>query len=608
MNKLSFRSIGWFILINAMLAILISIRCFEFFPIEAFTPLSIIYAVSSVVGQIFLLTCLFGILLLPSKWLSQNKATWYNAILASLLLVLLFIDTIVFAQYRFHINAVVVGLILAGDIVDFPLVTWAMATIGFLSVLLIEIKLMKWIANRSSVLPKKLGRKITTIAVVSFLVANFIHTWAAANAFQPVSMVNRYIPLYYPLTANSLMKKLGWIDLDAVEQGKSLTKSQTGDLNYPLQPITTEQPQELKDIVLIVVDSWRYDTFSEEVTPITWSLSQQGTVFNNHMSTGNATRAGIFGTFYGMPSTYWHAFLANQRSPLLVDRLQELNYQLGIFTAAQLIKPEFNRTVFRNVPNLRIRSEGATPSAKDRDLTNDWKAWFEKTDSSKPQFSFLFFDAPHGYDFPSDYDAGFSPMLKELNYLTLNNDTNPEPMFNRYKNSVHYVDSLIGEVVETLEKSGRIDNTLLIITSDHGQELNDNKLNFWGHNSNFTDVQVKVPFIVIDPKFNQLSSDKLNESFTSHEDIAPTLLKNYLGVNNPTSDFSTGYDLLSKTPEREWVIASKFSGYAIITEETILEVGKGSYEMLNKANRPVNQPLNGKHTVEALEQISRFLK
>ncbi|MEZ8285608.1 DUF3413 domain-containing protein [Vibrio splendidus] len=608
MNKLSFRSIGWFILINAMLAILISIRCFEFFPIEAFTPLSIIYAVSSVVGQIFLLTCLFGILLLPSKWLSQNKATWYNAILASLLLVLLFIDTIVFAQYRFHINAVVVGLILAGDIVDFPLVTWAMATIGFLSVLLIELKLMKWIVNRGSVLPKKLGRKITAIAVVTFLVANFIHTWAAANAFQPVSMVNRYIPLYYPLTANSLMKKLGWIDLDAVEQGKSLTKSQKGDLNYPLQPITTEQPQELKDIVLIVVDSWRYDTFSEEVTPITWSLSQQGAVFNNHMSTGNATRAGIFGTFYGMPSTYWHAFLANQRSPLLMDRLQELNYQLGIFTAAQLIKPEFNRTVFRNVPNLRIRSEGATPSAKDRDLTNDWKAWFEKTDSSKPQFSFLFFDAPHGYDFPSGYDAGFSPMLKELNYLTLNNDTNPEPMFNRYKNSVHYVDSLIGEVVKTLEKSGRIDDTLLIITSDHGQELNDNKLNFWGHNSNFTDVQVKVPFIVIDPKFNQLSSDKLNESFTSHEDIAPTLLKNYLGVNNPTSDFSTGYDLLSKTPEREWVIASKFSGYAIITEETILEVGKGGYEMLNKANRPVNQPLNGKHTVEALEQISRFLK
>ncbi|MBE4454044.1 sulfatase-like hydrolase/transferase, partial [Vibrio parahaemolyticus] len=82
---------------------------------------------------------------------------------------------------------------------------------------------------------------------------------------------------------------------------------------------------------------------------------------------------------------------------------------------------------------------------------------------------FLFYDSPHGYDFPDDFSPKYEPMLEAVNYLKLNNDTDPTEFFNRYKTSVRYVDSMAGKVLDTLEKNGDLERTLVIITGDHGQ-------------------------------------------------------------------------------------------------------------------------------------------
>ncbi len=380
-------------------------------------------------------------------------------------------------------------------------------------------------------------------------------------------------------------------------------------MSYPLNPIAGQAPQRPKDILFLVIDSWRYDTFTPEVMPTIWELSKKGLVYNDHMSAGNSTRTGIFGLFYGIPGAYWHAFLANQRSSVLVDRLQQLDYQLGIFASAQLINPEFDRTVFRHVPDLRIGSEGNTVSERDRDLIDDWKAWYQSSSRSKPVVSFLFFDSPHGYDFPTSYESKFEPMLKELNYLLLSKDTDPTPLFNRYKASVSYVDSLVKEVIETLQAQGMLDDTMILITGDHGQELNDNKLNFWGHNSNFTNSQVKVPFLLIGPQVLDKANKQYLNSFTSHEDVVPTLMKNYLGVTNNITDYSTGVDLFGSFDQRDWVISSSYSAYSIISADSILEVNAvGGYQSLDRTNRRMDKALNTEQVTNVLERISRFLK
>ncbi|GMM89520.1 DUF3413 domain-containing protein [Vibrio fortis] len=601
---------GWFILVNALVAMLIACRYFSFLPEFPSEPLAVVFIIVSVFGQMTLIAALIGLVALPSLFLPKTPRNLLQAIIASIGVATLFIDTIVFAQYRFHINAVVLELVLSGQIVSFPLITWVMVIGGIALLLGLQWALIRWLENDAPVRSYKLGRKFAFITFLTLLATHGIHIWAAAHAYQPVTMVKRYLPLFYPATSNSMMKKYGWIDEEAIARQKSLTLNRKSDLNYPLSPLKVESVEKPVNIMLLVVDSWRYDTFNADNTPVMWEYAQDGLIFENHMATGNATRTGIFGLFYGIPGTYWHGFLANQQSPVFIDRLQELDYDLGIFTAAQLRKPEFNQTVFTNVENLRIGSKGNRPSELDADLTKDWLDWYEKRDQSKPAFSFLFYDAPHGYDFPKGFEPRYEPMLQVVNYLKLNNETDPQPFFNRYKTSVRYVDTVAAQVLNKLKETGDLENTVVIITGDHGQEMNDNKLNFWGHNSNFTDAQVRVPFAIFGPGINKLDTKWSSQSLTSHQDVVPTIMKHYLGVTNDVKDYSVGEDLLGEHVERDWIISSNYSGYAVISDDNILEVGAGGqYQFMDKTNRQVKgeQP-NFAHLQGALEQISRFSK
>ena len=411
------------------------------------------------------------------------------------------------------------------------------------------------------------------------------------------------------LSVLKTMKKYGWIDEEALEKQKAMSLERKSDLNYPLTPIVGEDPKQPTNIMFIVIDSWRADTFNADNSPNLWSYAQNGKIFNQHYSTGNATRTGIFGMFYGIPGTYWHGMIVNRQSPVFIDRLQALNYQLGLFAAAKLTNPEFHETAFSKVPNLRIGSSGKVAGGIDEELTQDWLKWYEKRDRNKPTFSFLFYDSPHGYSFPKDYPHQYKPMLDEVNYLKLSNDSDRSLMMNRYKTSVHYVDSIVKQVLDKLKETGDAENTLVIITGDHGQEVNDNLQNFWGHNGNFTDPQVKVPFAIIGPK---IQADKLwnNQVLTSHQDIVPTLMKNYLGVTTKIHDYSVGEDLLGPQIQRDWILTSSYSKYGIVTPKNILEVGAvGQFEILDKKNQPMSdQEPNYAHVQAALEQISRFNK
>ncbi|ENN9982464.1 DUF3413 domain-containing protein [Vibrio vulnificus] len=601
---------GWFILINALVLMLIASRYFAFLPEFPTDPLGITFILAGTWGQMTLLAALIGLVTIPTLFLPKPFRNGTQALIASLGVATLFIDTIVFAQYRFHINAVVLELVMSGQIVSFPLITWLMVIGGVALLLAAQWWIIRWLENGAPVRALKLGRKFALLTFAALLATNAIHIWAAAHAYQPVTTVKRYLPLFYPATADKFMRKQGWVDEEALERQKALAFKRKNDLNYPLAPLQTQPVEKSLNIMLLVVDSWRADTFNADNTPNMWKYAQLGVVFNNHIATGNATRTGIFGLFYGIPGTYWHGFLANQQSPVLIDRLQALDYQLGIFTAAQLRKPEFNQTVFTKVENLRIGSEGGRPSELDADLTQDWLAWYDQRDKSKPTFSFLFYDAPHGYDFPADFEPKYEPMLKEVNYLKLNNDTDPTPFFNRYKTSVRYVDSMATKVLDKLKESGDLENTLVIITGDHGQEMNDNKLNFWGHNSNFTDAQVNVPFAIFGPGVDAAKMQWSSEALTSHQDVVPTLMKHYLGVTNDMKDYSVGEDLLGDAVKRDWIISSNYSGYAIITDDNILEVsGGGQYQFMDKTNRQLkDQQPNFTYLQQALEQISRFNK
>ena len=89
-----------------------------------------------------------------------------------------------------------------------------------------------------------------------------------------------------------------------------------------------------------------------------------------------------------------------------------------------------------------------------------------------------------------------------------------------YYAMVEYMDSLVGEVLKAAEETLGLDNTLIVYTSDHGDNIGEHGL-FW--KTNFYDGAARVPAM-----FSWKGHVKENESIggiTSLMDLAPTLLE-----------------------------------------------------------------------------------
>lgn len=595
-----------FILINIFISSIIAIRYFVV-PGALFNWAGITFSIFAVIGHFFSVYLLLLIICIPLLWIKPCLRNLILIVLFGFFQIGLFIDTIVFQQYRFHINLSVISMVFSGQVVDFSLFTYCLMFALIIASLCLEYFILYWINSKFAIAQtkSKFLRLSTIFLIFAFFISHIVHMIAFYYAYSPIMVVKEYIPLYRPFTSKKIMEFF-----DKQGQRKVIYEKDdehTG-IHYPKHTLVinsdNNKPQ---NIMFIVLDSWRYDTFSEQISPNTYRFAQQnnGVIFTNHYSTGNATRTGIFGLFYGIAGTYWDAFLRNSVPSLFVTTLQKENFNIGIFTSAKVTAPEFDRTVFATIKNLRISSHDGPASSRDKQITNDWLAWYKQRDTSKPSFSFLFYDAPHAYDFPDDFEVKFKP-IGDLDYMTLNNNTDPVPIFNRYKQSVYYDDYLLQNVYDELIRSGTLDNTLIIITGDHGQEMNDNKLGFWGHNGNYTDAQTKVPFIIIGAKNLEQLKDNAAK-LTSHEDVVPSLMKHYLYVENDISDYSTGYDLFNPITNRNWLLMSNYSSYAVRTLDNIYLVNRlGISHYMDSHNHEIDAAPNYSYIQAAIGNMRYF--
>jgi len=601
---------GWFFCANIVLVLLISTRyLFSVnFPEE---PLALLFGVSAFIGHFASLGFLCYLLLLPFIYLLPIKSVILILanVLAVGLILIITLDTFVFAQYHFHFNSMVINLLLGGaanEIFIFSFNLWMLTIAGLVAVIAIEVMLSRLIWNWSiNSTKRRHGTLVATILASIFLVQNVAYAWADARAYTPITKQIRYLPGYKPLTAKRFFVKNGWATPNSSPQ---LNRAkQQNDLNYPQSPLTCTKPEPQYNVLMIALDSWRADSMNADTTPNIKQFADNAWVFDNHFSGANSTRIGIFSLFYGIPGTYWHTMLAENQGAILTDELVNQGFQMGIFASASLASPEFNRTVFSNVNNLRVRSTGKTPHGRDRNITDEFNTFIDSaTQGDKPVFGFLFYDAPHAYDFPKDYPLAFTPSWDEVNFLKLDRNFNPEPFINRYKNAVHFTDSLVGEVLTKLEDKGLTENTVIIITSDHGQEFNDSGQNYWGHNSNYSKYQTKVPLVI---KWPNKPPQRFSH-MTSHFDIAPTLVEEILGCNNPYLDYSSGKHLLDTT-EPPYIIISNYNSYAVMenTQTTVVdEFGQIDIYDNNNYQHLEDQKISPTVILNVINDMARFYK
>ena len=272
------------------------------------------------------------------------------------------------------------------------------------------------------------------------------------------------------------------------------------------------------------------------------------------------------------------------------------------------MNPPFAKVLFAKVPHLRVGTEGKTVLERDSTITADFLSDLkQQKKEKKPFFSFLFYDGPHGFEVPADKNTRFTPAWEYADYTKLNNDLDPTPFFNLYRNTCYQDDILLGKVFDALQEEGLMDNTIVILTGDHSQEFNENKRNYWGHNSNFSIHQIGVPMIC---HFPACKTPHKYTHLTTHYDFVPTLMKQYLGVKNELPDYTMGH-LLTDTISRNWHIVGSNLNYAfIIGGDSILEkTAEGNLDVYDARMRPVkNYRIPVKPFDDAVKVLNRYFK
>lgn len=557
----------------------------------------------AVLTGIFVIPFYFIARILPFKKTIIGFFMFFFAFLQTLLM----IDTFVYQQYRFHINLFVLELFFKGEgqVISFPWFLWALVIGFFLFVLTMQIFALLQIKKLRFFTLLKLKKIHFTYFLVGLISTHLIHMFAYAKRDSDFTQIGFLPPFAVPLKDDKLVKKLGFdVSKTNTLNVNTNLNSKNQLLHYPLNEIQCETPSQKLNVLLIVLDSTRYDQLDSEVMPHTDRLRRQSTEYLSHYSGSNSTRGGIFGLFYGLPPLYFEKFREAQKGPVLISQSLKNNYELGIFSSAPLTMPEFNQTVFADVTNLRLKSKAESVLDRDQEITNLWSEFLDNRDTSRPFFGFLFYDTPHEYAVHPNFKK-FIPSLDDINYFKLNNKTDPTGFINRHKNSVYYVDHLLSQVYNSLEEKDLMKNTVIIFTSDHGQEFNDNKLNFWGHNSNFTSAQTQVPFFIYWPD----QPANTVQHWTTHYDLAPTLMTQVFNCQNPGSDYSSGMDLMTHKGH-EWMVHGTYGDFAIrLKDHFVLVELSGNYKILDLNYQPIsNSDLDKKYYKQALDEMRRFYR
>lgn len=513
--------------------------------------------------------------------------------LASILLSFLLLDSLVFAENRYHLGFLTFSMLAPQ--------TRAFLVLYVVLGAVVEGMVALWVWRRIARHPARRLEWYAPLALgVCLLASNAVHAWAEAHYYAPVTAFTRYLPLYRPRTDRGLVR-LGLVDrTSAREQGvtASLGWSTNRGLNYPLAPLRCDPHPPLPNVLLVVIDAMRADAVVPAVAPRTVELAQDAIRFDAHYSGGNSSRAGMFSVFYGLPGTYWDAFSNLTQPPVVMDLFRRNGYQLGLFASAPIYRAAaLDRTALARVPNLRLETVSSYKGSSgwDRAITEEWFGWLDRRDPSRPFFGFLYYDAAVSMEPPDNYPSVL-PVLPGA--------STQMRRYARYLTAVHYVDSLLGRVLDDLQRRHLLESTVVIVTSDHGMEFDENGLGFTGHGTAFDALQMRTPMVI---RWPGRPPARISHR-TSHNDLAPTLVTELFGCTNPPSDYSSGHSLFSGVAW-DWLIGAGYEDFAVIEPERVTVVLGSGYEIRDGSYRLVPNPTLPRDLLRsAMHEMSRFYR
>jgi arylsulfatase A-like enzyme len=97
-----------------------------------------------------------------------------------------------------------------------------------------------------------------------------------------------------------------------------------------------------------------------------------------------------------------------------------------------------------------------------------------------------------------------------------------ETVLPAYMGLIKQIDDHLGKLFDWLEETGRMDDTMIVFTSDHGDYLGDH---WMGEKELFHEVSVRVPLIIFDPRPEaEATRGTVSEAFVEAIDLVPTFM------------------------------------------------------------------------------------
>jgi arylsulfatase A-like enzyme len=322
-------------------------------------------------------------------------------------------------------------------------------------------------------------------------------------------------------------------------------------------------PADSPNVLLIVLDTVRADRMSvygypRRTTPALEQLAKRAVRFTEARATAPWTLASHASMFSGRWShelgVEWMTALRNN-FPTLAEEIGSRGYATSGFAAnigycsydtglnrgfthfedywadfehfvplrtAVLFQGAWDITVFL----ARLRRDHflpaleflAAPYRKDAAMVNrQFTQWLsQRQQPHRPFFAFLnYFDAHVPYVLPQGTPFRFGPgpqttgdfhlligLWEKIDKSSLAPHYR-ELVHDSYDNCLAYLDGQLGELFETLQSRGVLDNTVVIITSDHGEELGEHGL--FEHGESLYRPEIHVPLLVFLPGRGQSS-------------------------------------------------------------------------------------------------------
>jgi hypothetical protein len=556
----------WFALFNILLATLLGSR-YLFVADWPTTLTGRIYSYLSVIGHFsFLVFAAYLLILFPLTFvvMSQRLMRFLSAAFATAGMTLLLIDSEVFTRFHLHLNPIVWELVINPDQSEMAR-DWQLMFISVPAILLIEMLFATWSWQKLRSLGRRrhFAKPVVALFFVAFFSSHIMYIWADANFYRPITMQRANLPLAYPMTARRFLEKHGLLDAKEyqrrlVEQGNPEAVS----VQYPLSQLQFSDMGTGHNVLLITVDGLNASRFAKDL-PVLNQFAQSNINFTQHMSAGNGTDNGIFGLFYGISPAYMDGVLSARIPAALITALNQQGYQLGLFAS-----DGFNSSMYRQA----LLSDFSLPAAKsqsDSQTASQWVSWLTQ--------------------YASEDNRWFSWVA--FNGTTVADDSNTQDFTRRYAKAAHSVDEQIQKVLDALKASGKLENTVVIVTAGHGVPLGKEQDSFaWARS------RIQVPLVIHWPGTPAQTISKL----TDHQDIMTTLMQRLLHVKTPPNEYSQGEDLFAATRRHNWVVGADNNSLAItMPHMTLVLDNNGNYRIYD---------LQGERVEETKPQLGLLLQ